>query len=256
MPDIKQGARNEAARRQAMQGARGVRGQRDHEARVTAGEAEAEEPMRFRLLAGLHVQADLDKKPAVIGRTINPETGDEELVYKHPSRTYHPGEVVWSTIDLVELHGADKFQRLDLRPGVRGPGATRSAKGHPPRRPRTREEMLAGVEGNEEVLDKRRRGPEGPSAAEIAASPDPETGDEPEQEPHLDFDVERMPTDDGEDPEGGGDEEAQDSGEGQDDGLDSMTVAQLREEARKRQVNLSGATSKQDIVTAMRRGSR
>lgn len=55
--------------------------------------------MRFKVLAGQHIQGDKTQP-------IVKETG------KHPSKTYDVGSVVESDIDLAKKHGYDKFQLL------------------------------------------------------------------------------------------------------------------------------------------------
>lgn len=55
--------------------------------------------MRFKILAGQHIQGD--KTQPIVN-----ETG------KHPSKTYDVGSVVESDIDLAKKHGYDKFQLL------------------------------------------------------------------------------------------------------------------------------------------------
>jgi hypothetical protein len=72
--------------------------------------------MRFRLLAGAHIGADLREEPQVrynnaTGEPIlNPRT--KEPIVRHPSKQYVAGDVVEADHDLVEKCGANKFMLL------------------------------------------------------------------------------------------------------------------------------------------------
>jgi hypothetical protein len=79
--------------------------------------------MKFKLLAGQHIQADPDWEPSRQDRLTAETTGRAP---RAPSRTYNQGDTVESDTDLVSKFGATKFQLLE---GGRRRGAARSPGG-------------------------------------------------------------------------------------------------------------------------------
>jgi hypothetical protein len=69
----------------------------------------------FKLLAGQHQQADPDWEPSEEEQEAARTKG---IVLKAPTRTYRVGERVESEVDLVKRHGAEKFERIGERRGV------------------------------------------------------------------------------------------------------------------------------------------
>lgn len=68
--------------------------------------------MRFKLLAGLHYQKDMDAEPAPILDTTGKQAVDTRTgkpLVKYPSKKYQPGDTFESDIDLVERFGNQKF---------------------------------------------------------------------------------------------------------------------------------------------------
>lgn len=73
--------------------------------------------MKFKLLAGQHVQADKTAKPVKV------TAPDGTVSEKYPSKRYVRGDVVESDDDLAAKHGAGKFMMISDR-GRRGAKGT------------------------------------------------------------------------------------------------------------------------------------
>ncbi len=80
---------------------------------------------QYRLVAGLHIQADHEWKPTEQEKTLAERQG---RLLKAPSRTYSPGDVVESDEDLVVKFGQSKFQYVQS-PGMRSAGKPTKASG-------------------------------------------------------------------------------------------------------------------------------
>lgn len=194
-------------------------------------------------MAGLHITADPDWEPSqedrenakVLGRPL-----------RAPSRTYRPGDTVESEDDLVDRHGAQKFQLLEGTP-------TRGAKGRGPKHPQTpadvpertmRESPSKFPQGQVSTGHQVAQSPRTGLAAPVPQTKE-ELGDEPQPvqpagEGSLEDDVVPQAV-----AQGG-------EGELSDSDLEGMTVPELRELAADREVDLQGAYRKDDIIRKLR----
>lgn len=68
----------------------------------------------FKLLAGIHIQADSDWEPTEEEKAFAEKTGKP---LRAPSKTYKEGDKVESETDLEQRFGYQKFQRLDKPKG-------------------------------------------------------------------------------------------------------------------------------------------
>lgn len=77
---------------------------------------ESKKPQRrtYRLLAGAHMSRDYSAKPVKFMGT-NPETGEQEVQERYPSKTYTQGQVFEAEQDLIGLFGNNKFQEVVKR---------------------------------------------------------------------------------------------------------------------------------------------
>lgn len=67
--------------------------------------------MLFLLKASQHIQPDTTAKPT-LSKVIDPDTGGEVTVKKYPDKTFVAGDIIECEDDLVEKHGAAKFERV------------------------------------------------------------------------------------------------------------------------------------------------
>lgn len=223
---------------------------------------------RFRLLAGSHVGPDYSQEPV---KRKDPATGEETS--KLPSKRYRAGEVVEAETDLVAKHGASKFQLLgesrrqglmrtdkmgNPTPGDPTPlNQQNTAAVAPHGQVSTGFQQAINTEGpvkgapvTGEDLDKvmeqheeeAQRGMEKRSKEQVA---DPNNPDQSVQAAHEEGDLDE---DEGKMREAG-------EGEGKED-LESMTVAELKEIASEEEVELHGASRKDDIVKAIRKSRK
>lgn len=104
----------------------------------------------FKLLASQHIQGDPEK-------SADPKTG------RRPSRTFVAGDIVESDLDLVKLHGAEKFQLVSGSPAGSTPLSTKG-KPAPDLKNMSKPELfsladdlevdLEGVRSKEEAIEK------------------------------------------------------------------------------------------------------
>jgi hypothetical protein len=203
---------------------------------------------RYKLLAGQHITADPDWQPSQEDRENAKTLG---RLLRAPSRVYRAGDIVESEDDLVDRHGAQKFQLLEGTP-------TRGAKGRGPKHPQTPADVPEYV-----MRESPAKFPQGQVSTghQVAsrpganlAAPVPQTKEELGDEPQP-----VQPSGEGsmEDEDGGGQEQqVQQSQEGEgelsDSDLEGMTVPELRELAADREVDLQGVSRKDDIIRKLR----
>jgi hypothetical protein len=217
----------------------------------------------YRLLAGQHVQADKTQKPVKMK-----VAGTEDVIERYPTRTYKVGDVVDSDIDLAARFGADHFapvggqqasdarkiadlerqvSELRAKAQAKQPGAAFSVPGDPT------QEIAA-------------TSPSVAPGGQVSTGHQQTSGGVPGQPaisgPMSPADLERMT----ERAEARGEGEAGSKGTAKgagrsrstksDDQLHGMTVEQLHEYAAEEEINLHGATKKDEIVRAIQRAQK
>lgn len=191
---------------------------------------------RFKLLAGLHIQADPDWEPSDEDKRLARETGRPP---KPPSRTYKMGEVVESDDDLDLKFGTEKFQRLGERRRKVTPGIG------PSRTPGDVSPMVSpAVAPGGQVstgFQQSTTTPEGTTVSGPMVPPDNLSRQEQRQfqQEFVETHGEEYPTE--------GDE---------DDDLSGKTVSDLRKLAGEERIDIHGLVRKDEILTAIREGRR
>lgn len=175
---------------------------------------------RYRLLAGQFIHAD--KSKPLLDADGNP-TGRFESVTHTATSTNKP--VVTSDTDLVAKHGPQKFELLD------GHGEAASGK-------------IARLEAEIVKLKSQVassaggfRTPGDPTPENLLHSPSVAPGGQVSTGFQGAIDMDDRPAD---------------AGEGLDADLDHLTVKELREYANENEINLHGATTRDDILKAIR----
>lgn len=212
----------------------------------------------YRLLAGQHIGADPDWEPSEEEKEIAKTSGRR---LRAPSRTYKPGEVVESETNLAEKFGGEKFAEVTggkgRRGGKEGKGDSGTTEaGDMPMSPALNPavfphgQVLQGTQ-----LTDGRSGSTGPDTRESS------TVRVPIGTARDNLRTQKQPSSGVE--EGGG--VKGDGGGGGDGGgtpsftkaeLEEMTVSDLRELAAEGQIELHGATRKDEIVDAIHKGQR
>lgn len=214
----------------------------------------------FKLLAGQHQQADPDWEPSEQDVEIAKTRG---VPLKPPTRTYKVGERVESEVDLVKKHGAEKFERIGERRGIPRQQARRPAEADLDplgKKVPTRGGVPAGVESRtpgdptEEMQEKHPSlGASGQVAQGFQEAVDQPksnvTGgayvpsEEEEEESEI---ASPTPMKAGRTPAEAVEEQALP------ENLDRMTLRDLKEYAEQEEIDLEGATRRDDVLKKIR----
>lgn len=191
----------------------------------------------YRLLAGQHIQDDPDWTPSDAERR---EADAQGRTPRNPGKTYKAGDVVESETDLAKRFGPEKFQL------VGGEIATAEA------RVRELEEEVRLLRAEKAgMLGRRTPGDPTPENLErspaVAPGGQVSTGKQASGGAFQGPGVRSGPLRPEDDVTVGGPA---------DDGLDDKTVAELKDTAADEEIPLSGATKKDEIVAAIRKGRR
>jgi hypothetical protein len=198
----------------------------------------------FRLLAGLHIAADLNAQPKQLKDAI---TGEPIEVY--PDKTYRAGQIVYSEMDLVEVFG-EKFAYV----GDNVPPQTQMAVGSDADfdetgggGPRSR---TPGDPSGKYMNQAQQQFPHGQVSTGFQMAV-------PSNQPEGQFTASGKPG--ATKIEAGtarpGNEDAEGAAGAETD-YDSMKVEELRDFARANDINLKGASAKDDIIKEIKRAQR
>jgi hypothetical protein len=211
---------------------------------------------QFKLLVGQHIQADPDWEPSEEERELAKNAG---RALRPPSRVYRAGETVESDTDLVERFGPEKFQMVQdkyrLREGV--------AKG---RKVQARKGVPEGVETRspgDPTPEIERTSPSVAPAGQVAQGFQGATSPVNTTTPSGPLPVEAAQTEESEESEEADDKEesppkAPPAPRGPrakrsvPDNLDRMSLNDLRAFAAEEEVDIKGATRREDIIRQIR----
>lgn len=184
--------------------------------------------MKFRLLAGMHIQADKTQDPTPVK---DPTTG--LVTQRYPSKTYKQGEVVESDVDLVARLGANKFQLVGGGKANRKQMSLSELMSE-----RAKLDMQIAEASRVAPLDAKRKEE---IEREEAANALLEEGEEVDDD---DRDDDNRVKKTSKKPNAFKDQLPED--------LDEMTVAELKEYAEAEEIDISEVHLKADIVEAIR----
>lgn len=185
---------------------------------------------RFKLLAGIHVQADPKWQPT---KAEIEEARANGVKLKAPSVTFKQGDTVESDDDLVAKFGSTKFTLLSGKPKVTQPAVRgyvaphgQVSQGH--------QETAGGVPGLQDPIEAAEEAGEAPEVPGDSAAKSALVSSG-EQQPDGSKGARKAT---------------------QEEDLDGMTVADLKELADTEEIDLSGAHRKDEIIKAIRKGRR
>lgn len=168
---------------------------------------------RYRLLVGVHVGPDFSARPKKI---TDPDTGF--VTERYPSKTYQKGALIESELDLVEWGGHQKFARAGEEAPVRQRSTSMGSASPGDVAPDVAKQG-GGKPFPSGQVPEGFQGESGPAAAPATASDAPAPAAQ-QQAP--------------------------------DDNFDSWTLADLKAYAAEEEIDLKGATKKEDVIRAIR----
>jgi hypothetical protein len=203
----------------------------------------------FRLLEGQHIQYDPDWEPSEEDKEMAKSAGTP---LKPPSRLYVKGQMVENDSDLVARFGAQKFALVSGQPnrGLKATRGTQTAGDVSELNEQASPAVFPGGQVSTGFQSTTGTGVLG--NREHVSGPLQDTPDERARRAAAQGKSATPPVDDGEDEE----EPTAPKTRGKspsDADLNSMTVEELREHAADEEINLHGASTKSDIVKAIKK---
>jgi hypothetical protein len=225
--------------------------------------------MHFKLLVGQHIQGDLEAEPGKDG--------------KYPERVYHAGEIFESESDLTRLNGpgmTPKFERVDDPRFQDENQRRRFLRSTPPESQQEGDDKEKGrkptnwpttvkppaqpeyaTEEGQQGLQENVGGVEDPTpapAASVSSRPQQPQPQQPPQQQRPQQGHPPQPTPKSQQPQAQPQPKGEPKGEPKRDlekeygPLDKMTVQDLKELAEEEEIDLKGASRKEEMIKAIK----